>query len=101
MNHMNAREIAKERIERLFDLAEERLEQGRGDFADRYIELARRIGMRNEVSLDKDYRRRYCSNCGSFLSVGKNCKVRIDSKNSTVNYQCEGCGEIDRYGFKD
>ena len=98
---MKPAEIARERIEKLFELAEKRLNQDRKDLADRYVELARNIGMKNQVSLTSQQKRSYCSNCGSFLSVGHNCRVRIDSKNSTVNYHCEECGEIDRYGFKD
>ncbi|MFB6204018.1 MAG: ribonuclease P protein component 4 [Candidatus Nanohaloarchaea archaeon] len=94
-------DIAKERIERLFELAERRMSSGHEDLADRYVEIARRIGMREQVSIPSERQKQFCSRCKAFLMPGKNCRVRIDSKKSTVNYECENCGNIDRYGFKD
>ncbi|MFB6143903.1 MAG: ribonuclease P protein component 4 [Candidatus Nanohaloarchaea archaeon] len=98
---MKPREIAEERIRRLFDLAEEKFSEGRKELADRYVELARRTGMRHQVSIPREFRHRFCSSCGAFLVPGENCTVRIDSKNATVNYLCEDCGEVERHGFKN
>ncbi|MFB6190553.1 MAG: ribonuclease P protein component 4 [Candidatus Nanohaloarchaea archaeon] len=97
------RDIARERIHRLFDLADRRFSEERddaGELADRYVELAREIGMSYNVSIPGELRRRYCHECGSFLEPGANCTVRLNSKNSTVNYHCEKCGEVNRYGFE-
>lgn len=98
------RAVAEERIERLFELADRRLSGDRDDaqrLADRYVELAREIGMSHNVSIPGELRRRFCHECGSFLRPGVNCTVRINSKNSTVNYHCDSCGEVNRFGFQD
>lgn len=93
-----SREIADERISRLFELAEKRFET-EPELSDLYIGLARKIGMSYNVSIPSEFERRMCSECFSFLVPGRNCRVRINSKNSTVNYKCSECGNVDRYGF--
>jgi len=98
------RKITEERIEKLFELAEQRFREEREDaqeLADRYVEIARRIGMKHNVSIPTEYRRDYCHSCYTYLRPGSNCTVRLNSKNSTVNYHCEGCGEVNRYGFQE
>lgn len=97
-----SRAIAEERIRRLFEVADRRVTEEREDaqqLADRYVELAREIGMSYNVSIPRELRKRFCHECGSFLKPGVNCRVRINSKNSTVNYHCDACGEVNRYGF--
>ncbi|MBC5792626.1 MAG: ribonuclease P [Nanohaloarchaea archaeon] len=90
--------IAEERIRRLFELAERRFPENT-ELSNRYIELARKIGMSQNVPLPSELRRRMCSSCNSYLKPGKNCKVRIDSKKQEVNYICANCGEVNRYGY--
>lgn len=97
-----SQKIAEERIRRLFELADLRVSEDRQDgkeLADRYVELAREIGMKYNVSIPGELRKRYCHECLSFLKPGYNSRVRVNSKNSTVNYQCGECGEVNRYGF--
>ncbi|MFB6213820.1 MAG: ribonuclease P protein component 4 [Candidatus Nanohaloarchaea archaeon] len=97
-----SRAIGEERIRRLFEVADRRVTEERDDaqhLADRYVKLAREIGMSYNVSVPEDLRKRFCHNCGSFLKPGVNCRVRINSKNSVVNYHCEECGEVNRYEF--
>lgn len=97
-------QIARERIERLFELADKRVSEDRpdsGELADRYVDLARDIGMKYNVSIPGRLRRRYCHGCGSFLVPGRNCRVRVNSKKAAVNYHCGECGEVNRYGFQD
>lgn len=95
-------EIAEERIERLFELAGRRMrdsgEEGQ-ELADRYVEIARNIGMKYNVSISSELRKKFCHECHSYLGPGINCTVRINSKNSTINYTCEKCGNVNRYGF--
>lgn len=93
--------IAKERITILFEQASEKASQGDQSLADRYVELARRIGMKSQETIPKDLQRQFCSNCGTFQRPGKNCRVRIDSKNSYVQYTCKECGEKSRYGLEE
>lgn len=97
-----AAKIAEERIRRLFEVADKRVSEDRKDsveLANRYVELARDIGMKYNVSIPSELRKKYCHECFSFLKPGFNCQIRINSKNSTVNYHCKVCGEVNRYGF--
>lgn len=89
--------IAEERIELLYEFA-------RGVFkedpllANRYVEVARRIGMRCEVRIPQELKRFTCRACGSFLVPGANCRVRTKpGKGPIVVVTCLNCGEIKRY----
>ncbi len=95
------KKIAEERIERLFELAEKRLqrpEEGK-QLADRYVEIARDIGMSYNVSIPSRYRKRFCQECHSYLKPGLNCQVVVSSQNSALDYRCDSCGNVNRYGF--
>lgn len=97
-----SQKIAEERIQKLFELADRRISEDREDseqLADRYVELAQAIGMKYNVSIPAELKKRYCHECFSFLKPGFNCRVRLNSKSSTVNYECGACGEVNRYGF--
>jgi ribonuclease P protein subunit RPR2 len=97
-----SQKIAEERIQRLFKLADSRISEDResaGQLANRYVEIARKIGMKHNVSIPAELRKRYCHECFSFLKPGFNCQVRVNSKSSTLNYECKECGEVNRYGF--
>ncbi len=93
-NKAVAKEIAYERITYLFDVA------GR-EYADspersnRYVSLAKRIGMRYRVSLPQELKRKMCKGCGSFLSPGSNCRVRL--KNGRLTITCMNCNRVQRY----
>lgn len=97
-----SQKIAEERIHRLFEIADQRISEDRENakqLADRYVEIARNIGMKYNVSIPADLRKRYCHECFSFLKPGFNCQIRINSKSNTLNYQCRECGKVNRYGF--
>jgi ribonuclease P protein subunit RPR2 len=94
-----SRKIAEERIGKLFELADRRMDEERPELADRYVELAKKIGMKYQVSLDSEQKRRVCGSCNRFLKPGVNCKVRINSKNNSINYHCNSCGEVNRHGY--
>lgn len=94
-------QIARERIERLFSLARKRVDEDREELADRYVELARAIGMRHNVSIPRQLRRNYCHSCYSYLLPGYNCRVRVNSGKENINYRCGECGEVNRFGFQD
>ncbi len=94
-----APKIAEERIERLFELAGKRVEQEERQLADRYVELALRIGTRYNISIPSELKKKFCGECKSYLVPGENCRVRINSKKNHVNYCCMECGNVDRYGF--
>lgn len=95
-----SKQIAEERIERLFELAAKRMKEDREELADRYVELARKIGMKTQVSIPSEYKRKFCSDCHSYLLPGRTCTVRVNSKKGVIEYKCENCGNKDRYPYR-
>jgi ribonuclease P protein subunit RPR2 len=66
-----------------------------------YVLLSKKIAMRMRMPFPKEWRRRICKNCGSFLIYGKNSSVRIKSKNySHVVITCLECKHIFRIPIK-
>ena len=93
----NIKEIARERIEILFNQAERVFPSDR-TLAKRYLELARRVGMKAGVRLTKEQKLRLCKGCGGLLVPGVNCRVRTRSKfGTTVLITCLDCGTKKRY----
>lgn len=69
--------IARDRVSNLFALAE-RESLGRSpELADRYVALARRIGMRYNVRLRREYRELYCRGCSAFWVEGRTVRTRL------------------------
>jgi ribonuclease P protein subunit RPR2 len=95
---VDTQRIAEERIRLLFDQAEERFESD-PELSCRYVELAKRVGERAEVSIPHNFKRKFCSSCSSFMKPGNNCRVRNDSTEEVIVYTCLECGESDRYGY--
>ncbi|RLE51929.1 MAG: ribonuclease P [Candidatus Methanomethylicota archaeon] len=94
------KDIAVQRIDRLFKLAES-VFLSSPELANRYVALARRISMRCRVRIPKKWRRRYCHYCGAFLWPGVNCRVRIRSNRMPhVVITCFNCGRQMRFPFK-
>ncbi|MBI2077923.1 MAG: ribonuclease P [Euryarchaeota archaeon] len=75
-------------------------EQRGGDDASvkRYVQLARRIGMRYQVSLPPEIRRRICRSCDGVLVPGSTARHRVTD--GRVNVTCLRCGAIKRYPFR-
>ncbi|UCE39203.1 MAG: ribonuclease P [Thermoplasmata archaeon] len=86
--------IAKERIDILFDLAEKEARAYNLQRANRYVELARKIGMRYNVRVPSHFKRRYCKFCHSYLVPSVNSRVRIKYKKIVIF--CENCGSYMR-----
>ena len=91
------RRIARERIARLFALAEQQAKEGRTDRADRYVQLARKVGMRHTVRLAPQFRLRVCRACGAFLLPGRTARVRAREGKMAVT--CLACGAVRRHGY--
>ncbi|MDW7731852.1 MAG: ribonuclease P protein component 4 [Methanolobus sp.] len=89
-----AKEIAFERINYLFDIAGREYQEN-PDRSDRYVSLAKKIGMRYRVSIPSELKRRMCKGCGSFLAPGGNCRVRL--KGGLLIITCMKCGKVQRY----
>lgn len=90
------RDMAAERMVRLFDLAEESFDND-PVLSKRYVFLARRIGMRHRVRLPPHLKHRVCKGCGAYLVPGTSCRVRI--KDRRVITTCLECGRSSRRPF--
>ncbi len=93
------REIARERIQILFRLAEEEFSNDRKDLANRYVELARKISTRCNVRIPRELKRRFCRKCLAYLKPGVNARVRIRSEKKYVLVTCLECGNKMRYPY--
>ncbi len=59
--------LALERIYRLFELAQEKNNE---EYSKRYLQLAKKIGERTNVSIPKEIQKKFCKNCYS-LNIKK------------------------------
>ncbi len=82
--------IAKERIDILFKEAEHADKK----FANRYVQIARKIGMRYNVRMGEN-RRKYCKYCYAFFG---NAKRRL--KNGVLNIYCLDCKKTNKLPYK-
>ena len=85
------KEIALERINILFREADAVFHEDR-TLANRYVQLARKIGMKLNVVIPKELKPRFCRKCGEFLVYGVNAKHRLDTTQKIVIYTCLACG---------
>ncbi|MDD3492688.1 MAG: RNAase P [Candidatus Thermoplasmatota archaeon] len=91
------KKIARERIARLLDLAEQRALQGDLDLATRYVELARKLSMKYLVRIPRHFKRRFCKHCYTYLQPGNNCTVRLTRRHLAIH--CHACGAITRIPY--
>ena len=89
-------DIARERIERLLELAREELDKNPERSRD-YVKLARKIGLKYNARLKKEQKRSFCKKCNQLLIPEKPSKVEIDSKKKSIIIKCLNCGNIYRY----
>ena len=89
--------IVKKRFDVLFTLAESEALKHNMELSNRYVELARKIGMRYNVPMPKKYKRRFCKHCYSYLLPGMNARVRT-GKSKVIIY-CKNCGKYMRFPF--
>lgn len=90
--------IAGRRIEELFELAKEEALKERLDRADRYVEIARKIGMKYRVRIPKKYKLLFCKRCYRFLLPGITARVRIVKGKITI--YCFYCRSYRRIPLK-
>ena len=87
-------QIARERIDLLMTEADQAALAGRMELADRYVDLARRVGMRYNVRVPPAYRRRFCRGCYRYLQPGASSRTRL-SRGRVVT-TCLHCGHVSR-----
>jgi ribonuclease P protein subunit RPR2 len=90
--------IAKERISILFREADKQFKK-HPERSKRYVELARKIGMRYKVRIPKNLKRRFCPRCLSYLKPGVNCRVRTSKEKRAVIVTCLVCGSVSRHPY--
>jgi ribonuclease P protein subunit RPR2 len=90
--------IANNRIKQLFLIAEKNALVGDLSHANRYIEIARAISMRNRIQIPKEFKRRFCKHCYNYLLPSVNCRVRI-YRGKLIIY-CKNCNKYTRIIIK-
>lgn len=91
-------DLAVQRIERLFALAEAEARKQREQRSTRYLQLARAIGMRYRVRIPGHLKIRLCKDCYSLLIPGKTARVRLRGAYMTTT--CLQCGKQMRRPYK-
>lgn len=84
--------IARERIGILFDEAAKVKDK---KLQSRYMQLAKKIGMRYNVRLEKK-KKMFCKKC--FYYFGADVSRRL--KNGAVIIKCPGCGRVSKQIYK-
>lgn len=92
------RNIAAQRIQRLLELAEAEVKKGNETRSDRYVQLARKIGMRYRVRIPPDLKIAICKGCHSLLIPGKSARVRL--RGDYITTTCLKCGMMMRRPYK-
>ncbi len=87
--------IAKQRIIILFDQAEKAAKKKKKTFADRYVEMARKIGMRYNVRIPSELRRKFCRKCKKYLH--KELSADIKEEKGFLKITCLSCGKKMHY----
>lgn len=91
-----AKKTAVERIEMLFAQASEMFSED-PSLSNRYVELARKIAMKNKVKLSSELKKRFCKKCHTYLVPSVNCRIRMHDKR--VIYTCLICSHHMRYPY--
>lgn len=83
--------IAEERIDTLFQRAEEELSLN-PERSHRYVQMAGNIAQKYNLKIQPAWNRRYCKNCHQFLKPGWNSRIRLSD--SSIFIKCMECGEL-------
>ncbi len=87
----NSKRISMERIQILFNLAK-KVAPDKPELANRYVEIARRIAMRTQIHLPREYQRYICKHCGRFIMPGTGLRVRLQSRREPhIVFSCIYC----------
>jgi ribonuclease P protein subunit RPR2 len=85
--------IARSRIKILFEEADKMFKKNK-KLSNRYVEIARKIAMKVNLSMPKKYKRQFCKHCYKYLRNGVNSRVRTN-KGKVVIY-CLECKKYTR-----
>lgn len=88
-------EVAKERIRILLSLAEQEcIFKKNFTMARKYIQLARNLGMRYNIRIEKDFKHKFCRSCNTFLGSTHTSRIRCQA--GRIIILCKYCGRIRR-----
>jgi RNase P subunit RPR2 len=91
--------IAKNRINILMQLAEtESIVKNNQSRACRYVKMARNLGMRYNVRLDKEYNNVICRGCNTYLGSSSNSSIRFRGGKKVIT--CKNCGRTKRLRYR-
>ncbi|MDI9608848.1 MAG: ribonuclease P [Candidatus Verstraetearchaeota archaeon] len=100
LNRTHVRDLARQRIERLFSLANQAVKSD-PRLANRYVSIALKISMRTRVRIPRELKRTVCRKCKAFLYPGITSRVRVRTRRSPhVSVTCLNCGTVRRYLLK-
>ncbi len=85
-----AKDMANQRIIRLFELARDEYEK-HPDRSDRYVQLARKIGMRYRVRMPQELKSQICKHCHAYLVQGVTARTRLQGTH--ISTTCTSCGK--------
>lgn len=91
-----AKRIARDRIESLFTQAEKLAKEGQVSLSQRYVSLARRIGMKVDIPIG--HRMEYCRSCNTFMLPSRTCRVRVTRGRKVI--VCHICGSTARFPYR-
>ncbi len=77
------REEALENVKALFAEAKKLPEK-----ANSFVKKARKIAMKVNLSIPKEYKRKYCKHCNNYFKSGN---YRVRTRNKMVIYYCLNC----------
>jgi ribonuclease P protein subunit RPR2 len=92
-------QVARERIDLLMAEADRAALTGRVELADRYVELARRVGMRYNVRVPTAHKRKFCRGCYGYLLPSVTSRTRF--QRGKVVTTCLRCGHIVRVPLEE
>lgn len=87
------KEIALQRIKKLFQQAEETFPKNK-TLANRYVSLARKIAMKVHAQIPQELKRRICKHCYKFLMPVVNARIR--TRAGKVIISCLECKKFTR-----
>lgn len=90
-----AKRIAKERVDKLFEMAERAAAANDFRSADRYVEMAWDIKLKFRIALTKHQKQLFCRRCLKFLADGKTGRYRTEKGQLVIT--CLNCGSARRY----
>lgn len=93
LSKSSAKDLAGERVDRLFELASSEAHHGNDARAKRYVELALRMGERHKVP--SRHKRTFCPKCHTFFVPPRN--VRVRTNRGKISFTCLSCGAVIRF----